>query len=119
MLWNGTVCFSKMSVLLMYTALIPTSSMRKWTRGLGILIIAWNMADIIAAFLICRPFARNWDFALPGNCGSRPAFYFAMGITNLVMDAVMIVLPMPYLYRLRMAWRKKLIAMALLSVGIG
>ncbi|RYN15881.1 hypothetical protein AA0119_g12802 [Alternaria tenuissima] len=42
-----------------------------------------------------------------------------MGLVNLITDAVIIVLPMPYLYNLRMAWRKKLAAMALLSIGTG
>ena len=42
-----------------------------------------------------------------------------MGIVNLIADAVIIILPMPYLFELRMAWRKKLAAMALLSIGVG
>jgi hypothetical protein len=42
-----------------------------------------------------------------------------MGLANLIADAMIIVLPMPYLYNLRLAWRKKLAAMALLSIGIG
>jgi hypothetical protein len=103
----------------MYAAMIPKSSMSKWARILGALIVMWNIANIIAVLLICRPFARNWDFTLPGTCGSQPAFYFAMGLANLIADAMIIVLPMPYLYNLRLAWRKKLAAMALLSIGIG
>ncbi|CAN9195539.1 unnamed protein product [Alternaria alternata] len=81
--------------------------MSRWARILGALIIVWNIANIIAVLLICRPFARNWDFTLPGTCGSQPAFYFATGLVNLIADALIIVLPMPYLYNLRLAWRKK------------
>ena len=119
LLWNATVCFSKLSVLLMYAAMIPKSSMLKWARALGGLITIWNIANIITVLLLCRPFAKNWDFELLGTCGSQPTFYFAMGFLNLVADAIIIVLPMPYLYNLRLAWRKKLAAMALLSMGIG
>jgi len=118
-LWNATVCFSKLSVLLMYTALIPIVSMVHWARILGVAIIAWSVADVVAALAICRPLAKNWNFALPGTCGGQPDFYFAMGVINLIADAVMILLPMPYLYKLRMAWRRKLAAMALLSIGVG
>jgi hypothetical protein len=103
----------------MYTALIPTPSMIKWARGIGGLIILWNVGDIIAGFLICRPIAKNWDFTMPGKCGSQPNFYFAMGVINLITDTAIILLPMPYLFQLRMAMRKKLLAMALLSIGIG
>lgn len=86
---------------------------------IGALIIVWNVSDIIAGFLICRPIAKNWNPALPGTCGSQPSFYFAMGMINLITDAVIIALPIPYLVRLRLALRKKVFAIALLSVGIG
>jgi sorbitol-specific phosphotransferase system component IIC len=118
-LWNATVCFSKLSVLAIYTALIPMESMSRYARILGAMIITWNVADIIAALLICRPLAKNWNFTLPETCGSQPSFYFAMGVINLITDAIMILLPMPYLYRLRLAWRRKLAVMALLSIGVG
>jgi hypothetical protein len=119
LLWNATVCFSKLSVLLMYTTLIPIPSMLKWAGAIGSLVLTWNVANMIAGFLICRPLAKNWEFTLPGTCGSQPAFYFAMGAVNLVTDAGIILLPMPYLIRLRLPLRKKAFAMTLLSVGIG
>lgn len=118
MLWNATVCFSKLSVLLMYTALIPIPSMIRWAQGIGLFIILWNISNILAAFLICRPLARNWDVTVPGICGSQPRFYFSMGMVNIVTDIALIVLPMPYLYALQMSMRKKLMASGMLSVGI-
>lgn len=118
-LWNVVVGFSKVSVLLMYTTLIPTIKMIRWAKMLGALIVLWCLSDIAAALLICRPLARNWDFTLPGTCGSQPDFYFAMGVVNLITDAVLIALPMPYLYKLAMPKRKKFLAMGLLSIGLG
>ncbi|TID21244.1 P-loop containing nucleoside triphosphate hydrolase protein [Venturia nashicola] len=118
MLWNATVCCSKLSVLLMYTALIPMQSMIRWAQGIGLLIILWNISNILAAFLICRPLARNWDLTVPGTCGSQPRFYFSMGMVNIVTDIALIVLPIPYLYGLQMSMQKKLIATGMFSVGI-
>ncbi|PSN59357.1 hypothetical protein BS50DRAFT_626789 [Corynespora cassiicola Philippines] len=118
LLWNATVCFSKLSILLMYTALIPIPFMVHWARGIGLVIILWNVGNIIAGFLICRPFAKNWDFAIPGTCGSQPDYYFAMGVINIITDIILIILPMPYLYQLQLPLKKKLLAMAMLSVGI-
>ncbi|KAE9972923.1 hypothetical protein EG328_004691 [Venturia inaequalis] len=118
MLWNATICFSKLSVLLMYTALIPIQSMIRWAQGIGLLIVLWNISNILAAFLICRPLARNWDLTVPGTCGSQPSFYFAMGMVNIVTDIALIVLPMPYLYNLHMSMQKKLMASGMFSVGI-
>jgi hypothetical protein len=118
-LWNATVFFSKISVLPMYVAIIPIPSMIKWAKALGSLILLWNTSNIIAGFLICRPLSKNWNFAVPGTCGSKPGFYFAMGIINLITDGAIIVLPMPYLYRLQLATGRKVLAMALLGIGIG
>lgn len=118
-LWNATVFFSKISVLLMYVAIIPIPSMITWVKVIGGLILLWNTSNILAGFLICRPLAKSWDFATPGTCGSQPAFYFAMGIVNLITDGAIIVLPMPYLYRLQLATGRKVLAMSLLGIGIG
>lgn len=118
LLWNATVCFSKLSVLLMYTTLIPNRSLTRWTRGIGLFIILWNVGNIIGGLLICRPLAKNWDFTREGQCGSQPNYYFTMGIINIITDVLLIGLPMPYLYRLRLERRKKILAMALLSIGV-
>jgi hypothetical protein len=118
MIWNATVCFSKLSVLLMYTALIPVRSMILWACGIGAFTVAWNLSNIFASFLICRPLARNWDLTIPGTCGSLSRFYFSMGIINIITDVALLVLPMPYMYQLRMSVRKKVLATTMLSVGI-
>jgi hypothetical protein len=104
--------------LYMYTTLIPNRSMNMWARAIGGFITLWSIGDIIGGVMICRPLTRNWDFATPGTCGSHPAYYFAMGVINIITDIIMIALPMPYLYRLRLERRKKLLAMAMLSIGM-
>lgn len=119
LLWNATVCFSKLSVLLMYTALIPNVSLTRWACAIGLFIILWNVGNILGGLLICRPLARNWDFAIPGTCGSQINYYFSMGVINIITDIFLIALPMPYLYRLNLETRKKALSMALLSIGVG
>lgn len=89
-----------------------------WCQRIGALIILWCVGDILGGFLICRPLKRNWDFTVPGKCGNQGDYYFAMGMINIVTDVIIIVLPMPYLYRLQLSTSKKLTAMGLLSVGI-
>jgi hypothetical protein len=42
-----------------------------------------------------------------------------MGVINILTDIVLIGLPMPYLYKLRLATPKKFLAMGMLSIGIG
>ncbi|RAR14521.1 integral membrane protein [Stemphylium lycopersici] len=117
-IWTVTVCLSKVSVLLMYTYIIPNPSMLLLCRLVGALLVAWTISGLMAASMICRPFHHNWDLSIDGVCGSQNKFYFAMGMVNLIIDTGLIALPMPYLYRLRMPWRRKFVAMALLGIGI-
>ncbi|KAH8907463.1 hypothetical protein BR93DRAFT_878188 [Coniochaeta sp. PMI_546] len=116
-LWNFTVCFSKLSVLLMYTTVIPIREMIIACRAVGLFIILWNTGGILGALLLCRPFALNWDKTLPGTCGDNRLFYMWLGAINVVAEAVILLLPVPFLYRLQMKTFKKLVVMGLFSVG--
>ncbi|KAF2030826.1 hypothetical protein EK21DRAFT_64618 [Setomelanomma holmii] len=90
-----------------------------WACGFGIFVILWCMANILAGLLICRLIARNWDFTIQGTCGSQRDWYTSMGVINILTDILLIGLPMPYLYKLRLATPKKVLAMGMLSIGIG
>ncbi|KAB5513518.1 integral membrane protein [Coniochaeta sp. 2T2.1] len=116
-LWNVTVCFSKLSVLLMYTTLIPVREMVISCRIIGLVIILWNTGSVLGALLMCRPFALNWDRSLPGTCGDNRFFYMWLGAINVVAEAIMLLLPLPFLYRLQIETYKKVVVIGLFSVG--
>jgi hypothetical protein len=116
--WNATLCSSKLSILLMYTAIIPNYSMVNWARCLGGLIIVWKLADVVTLFVICVSFSLNWNYNQPRHCGNPAVFLSSIGLVNSMTDSVLIALLMPYFYRLRPPRRTKLIAMALFGVGI-
>ncbi|CAN9149473.1 unnamed protein product [Alternaria alternata] len=115
--WNITVCLSKLSVLLTYTSIIPNTSMLVICRYTGATIIVWILVDLITALSICKPLAQAWKD--PDKCTSQNPFYFSQGMLNLIIDMVIIVLPMPYIFRLRMPWSRKVVAIVMLGLGIG
>lgn len=118
-LWNVIVCFSKLSILFMYTTVFVQNSLLRWTQCIGGVVIAWNIANIITALLICRPLARNWDLTVPGSCGSQPNFYFSMGAINIITDVAILALPLPYLFSLQMPWKRKILAAGMLMCTTG
>ena len=115
--WNITVCLSKLSVLLMYTSIIPNTSMLVICRYIGATIIVWILVDLITALSICKPLAQAWKD--PDKCTSQNLFYFSQGVLNLIIDMVIIVLPMPYIFRLRVSWSRKVVAIVMLGLGTG
>jgi hypothetical protein len=116
-IWNFTICFSKLSVLFMYTTVIPVQRMVLACRVVGLFIILWNVGGVLGALLLCRPIALNWDKSLDGTCGDNRLFYIWLGIINVVAEAVILLLPVPFIYNLQLKTFKKFVVIGLFSVG--
>jgi len=116
-IWNFTICFSKLSVLFMYASVIAVRKMILACRVMGLFIILWNIGGILGALLMCRPFALNWDKSLEGTCGDNRLFYMWLGGINVFAEALILLLPVPFLYQLQLKKNKKLVVIGLFSVG--
>lgn len=82
------------------------------------LVLSFGIGLILQAFLICRPFAKNWDPLLPGTCGSSTASFLADGIINIFMDLAIIVLPMPMIWQLQMSQQRKIALSVVFALSI-
>jgi hypothetical protein len=91
-----------------------------WTaRITAMIIVVWALTTTLMGFLMCRPFAFNWNPTLPdGHCGNQVLSYQVTGALNLITDLVVLVLPMQYLYSLNLALYKKIVLMVSFAVGI-
>ncbi|KAK1148775.1 hypothetical protein N8T08_008660 [Aspergillus melleus] len=118
-LWVLSLSCTKISILLLYLRIFPVTWLVgvAWTT-IGV-IVAWAIATILAGCLICRPFAFNWDQTIPGgSCGNQVTSFTATGVINLVTDVVVLVIPMPLLYRLQMATYKKVTLITVFGLGL-
>lgn len=116
--WNVAIPFSKLSVLQLYTGLFPFKSMIIPARVLGAFVVLWNTGNIIGVLTMCSPFAKNFDDTIEGHCGSPRDLYMAIGIFNIFFEVVMLAMPTPYLYKLKLPMRKKLVLIFMFTVGI-
>ncbi|KAH8742939.1 integral membrane protein [Diaporthe sp. PMI_573] len=117
-LWSCCVVTSKWSVLLMYQTLIPVARMKMAVRVVGTFIILFALGGILEAFLICRPYAKNYYVNLEGTCGNVRTFYIWLSALNLFSDLVILLLPIPFLYKLQMPLRKRLGLISMFMVGV-
>jgi hypothetical protein len=77
------------------------------------------------ALFPCRPIAKNWNPSLSGTCvgwGTKdPDKFFAMwashAATNMALDMVVLLLPLPFLSMLRLAGKSRIGLIALFSMG--
>lgn len=65
-----------------------------------IVTIAYFIMVFLETFLLCKPVQYNWDKSIQGSCEGENTAYLVAGITNLVIDTFIVVLPMPKVFRL-------------------
>lgn len=72
------------------------------------IVLAFGVGVVLQTFLLCRPFAKTWNPALPGRCGSLVEAVIGTSAVNVAVDIGIILLPMPMIWNLQMARSRKI-----------
>ncbi|KAJ9215666.1 hypothetical protein DTO166G4_2772 [Paecilomyces variotii] len=78
----------------------------------------WAVSVILETLLLCRPLAYNWDAIIDGVCGEKNATFVAAGTLNLVTDLMVMALPIPHIWKLRLSVPKKLALCLVFCMGL-
>lgn len=82
-------------------------------------VVIWGISVTLEALLLCRPLAFNWDPTIPGGvCGDRNKAYISSGAMNVVTDLMVIALPLPHIWQVRLPLRPKLVVLFMFTMGI-
>lgn len=73
---------------------------------------------VLIGFLICRPVSKNWNPTAQGVCGNRIAGYTAVSVVNVIIDCLMLVLPLPMIFRLQVKPGYKWALLGIFGIGI-
>ncbi|ETS84625.1 hypothetical protein PFICI_02650 [Pestalotiopsis fici W106-1] len=119
LLWNSCVLTSKLSVLAMYMTLMPVPRMILAVKCVGTFVILYNVSGFITGLAICRPYSKNYDWqgTVEGSCGDVKVYYEWLSAINVVSDVVILLLPLPFVYNLQMALKKKLVLFGMFGIG--
>ena len=117
-LFNSALTLIKTSVLLFYARvfkIVRWYSVLLWiTAGL---VIAWWISICLLATFSCNPVAKSWDPMLPGECVDTYTTFLGAAIPNTIVDFILLLLPLPMLWRLQIVWKYKLSLLAVFSCG--
>lgn len=117
-LWASSLGFSKTSILLLYSQLFKAEHyVIIATRAIITINALWAAGTILAGFLTCQPFSKQWEVAAGGSCKDQVVSFMVSGTINLVTNVAVIVLPLPALCKLRMGIYKKLVLVVVFSLG--
>ena len=81
------------------------------------LTMCYLIVVILESFLLCRPFAYNWDKTIEGSCANQTSIFLSAGVINLLIDVMIVTLPMPMLWRLRMPLGRKIALSGVFGMG--
>ncbi|KAF2002604.1 hypothetical protein P154DRAFT_462026, partial [Amniculicola lignicola CBS 123094] len=109
MIYTASIAFPKLAILCLYWRLFTS----KWSRFIllltGLIVIGTCLFGLIMAFANCQPFTSFWDLKVHGHCKVDVMTVFRYySIPNIVTDAIMIVLPIPALWKLQLEVLTKL-----------
>jgi len=101
-----------------YTRVFNIRSVRLAAQIICAIIFLWCLTVILSAFLLCRPFAFNWDPTIPdGRCGNRVLSYVLTGVLNIITDVLVLCLPIPVIWNLQMRVANKIALTGVFAVG--
>ncbi|KFZ03832.1 hypothetical protein V502_10622 [Pseudogymnoascus sp. VKM F-4520 (FW-2644)] len=117
MLWATSLMFIKLSILCFYIRIFNVKPFIMASIAVAILVVIWALSVILCGFLLCRPFAYNWDRSIDGSCGDQIKSYIITGALNIVTDALVLGLPMPMIWRLKVNLRSKIALTGIFTIG--
>lgn len=109
----------KCSITTMLLTVFSVKSFRLAGYAVLAICVLWGVMTILVAFLLCRPLGYNWNLLPPsGHCGNQQSAYAAVGITDILTDVMILVLPLPMIWKLQLPLGNKIALAGLLCLGI-
>ena len=113
---------TKSSLLLLYQrifGIVKRFRYALWTSW--VLILSYFVACVIASIAGCEPPSYLWDRFrdpnTPGGCFDEVAFFRWNGLANMLLDILMLVLPLPMVWRMRTSRRQKFLLTGIFLIG--
>lgn len=103
------VILTKLALLVMYTRIFikRTDLIACWV--VAALLITNFVEAMIAGFLMCVPLEYLWNRSIPGgHCININAWFRWSSLMNIITDVVMLILPLPVIWKIQTSRRVKI-----------
>ncbi|KAH9893844.1 hypothetical protein F4778DRAFT_297876 [Xylariomycetidae sp. FL2044] len=116
--YNVTLLLIKLSLFFQYYRLIQ--DIKEYSLlyvGIMFLVVAWSTAQIFVLMFQCTPIAKVWDYTMSGHCLESKLITWINAIGNIVTDVIVLMLPMPVVWRLNLKRGQKWGVIGIFSLG--
>ncbi|KAJ5555276.1 hypothetical protein N7461_003746 [Penicillium sp. DV-2018c] len=109
---------TRTSLLLLYHRIFGIVKGFRWALGVsGFLVIGYFIACVTVSIAGCSPVAKFWHTSLPGHCIDEVAFFRWNGVANMFLDFLVLLLPLPMVWRVNTTRRQKWILTGIFLLG--
>ncbi|KAL3429573.1 hypothetical protein BDV09DRAFT_190025 [Aspergillus tetrazonus] len=113
-----TVTPAKLSILLFYLRIFQTRTFRILSYTTGFLVLGHGIGVFFASIFQCSPVQYTWNKEIPGgSCFNQQAFYRYVSPPNIFTDLIILVMPMPVVWRLQTRITQKLAITGVFLLG--
>ncbi|KAL8734527.1 MAG: hypothetical protein Q9166_001427 [cf. Caloplaca sp. 2 TL-2023] len=111
------ISVTRLSLLMFYHRIFPVKRFTIVAIITGCILVAWWIAFIFAILFSCYPIESYWNKAIVGKCVNEHTLSWGVTGSELATNIIMLVLPIPWLWDLRLPWTKKLALIGLFMLG--
>lgn len=111
-----SITCTRLSTLAFYMRIFPITQLRAILYATGAFVLALAAAFVLTAIFLCIPIRSFWDFS-PGHCIAVDKFFLACGSLSCAQDFLIMLLPVPLLWRLSTTKEQKMILTGIFLVA--
>ncbi|CAH0027323.1 unnamed protein product [Clonostachys rhizophaga] len=114
-----SIVFIKLTILAFYWKLFSVAA--RWPiRILAASVVAWLIAFVYLGAFGCLPIRAQWDVTAmaTAKCVPPKSIYLGASLPNVITDLILVLMPIPYVWRLNIALQQRLILAGLFLLGL-
>ena len=112
--------FTQLSILAFYLRVFPSERFQRVIYGVMGLVVCFGISNTVIMVVQCMPLSymwTSWTGETEGHCIDVNRFAWYRAAIEIVLDLTIIALPMPFLTKLQMGWKKRLQVLLMFCVG--
>ena len=115
--WAIAMATIKTAILLLYWRLFPNKHLRWTIYAVEAFVLASSSALLFGMIFQCLPIYAVWKIQLRHRCIDQRSFYVASAAINMVSDVIILAVPMPVVWGLKLSVSRKITLSLVLLVG--
>ncbi len=108
---------TKAFVLVFFQNIFSIRSFQIWADIMLVVVTGWTVMFFCTSLFTCHPVTALIEQYHGNKCVAQLPMWYASGITDLVVDFIILAMPIPMVLKLQVHWHQKLALLMPLLLG--